>query len=305
MEIKTLRKALAVAVLALTSGYTTQASALPLEPFSFHQSSGFLVDNSLLSTTGNNNIGWYNLASSPMPPTGEFNTLAWGRPVTNAGGGLLAANPFTADPGAGNITTDLSGIRVLGHAGTITTGAALGGGSDWGAWASISTVYHQNRAIDATASFLVSSILQSILTLDHSPEGDIGSNANPVNIGFNETFNAVDTGVCPAGNPLGSLCDDLFTFNLDSFAPISFPFGGHNYEVQFQLGNFSNSFSNYAVNVNPACPDNTCTIWTAENVTSSLDVQARIRQLPEPATLALFGIGLLGLGFAKRRQLKG
>ncbi|MDO8777297.1 MAG: THxN family PEP-CTERM protein, partial [Burkholderiaceae bacterium] len=231
-----------------------------------------------------------------------FNTLAWGVPVTGAGGGPLAADPFTADPGTGNINTDLSAIRVIGHEGSLITGAALGGGSDWGAWESISTVYHQNRAISVNAATLVSSILQSILTLDHDPEGDIGSDSNPVNVGFTETLNS---GGCPSGAPNGTVCDDLFTFDLGSFAPISFLFGGHKYEVRFQLGNFVNSSSNYDVNADPSCPNGTCTIWTGENVTSSLDVQAQIRQLPEPATLALFGIGLLGLGFAKRRQLKG
>lgn len=304
MEIKTLRKALAVGVLALSSGYAMQASALPLEPFSFHQSSGFLVDGTLLSTTGNDNIGWYgSVTTNPPDPFTTFSTLAWGMPVTNGGDGLLTSDPF--GPATGNINTDLSGIRVIGLTGTITTGAAMGGGSDWGAWQSISTVYHQNRTINASAATLLASILQSTLTFDHDPEGNFGSDSNAVSIGFNETFNAVDTGVCPAGAPNGTVCDDLFTFNLGSFAPISFLFGGHTYEVQFQLGNFNNSSSNYDVNADPSCPNGTCTIWTGENVTSSLDVQAQIRQLPEPATLALFGIGLLGLGFAKRRQLKG
>lgn len=300
MKLKTFRRALAVGVLALSSGYAMQASALPLETFSFHQSSGFLVDSTLLSTTGNNNIGWYDLAIVTGTPAGEFNTLAWGVPVTTAGGGVLAVDPFTT--ATGDPDTELSGIRVIGHEGSIITGAALGGGSDWGAWESISTVYHQNRAITAGTGMLVAAVARSILSLDHEPEGIFGSDTNSVNIGFNETLNALP---CLAGAPNGSICDDLFTFNLDSFAPIGFQIGGHAYEVQFQLGNFIDSQSNYDVTANPACPGNTCTIWTAEDVTSSMDVQARIRELPEPATLALFGIGLLGLGFAKRRQFKG
>lgn len=293
-----LRKSLLAGFLVAVAGYSMQASALPLEPFSFHQSSGFQVPP---VGTIPNSIGWYNLPrpSLPLaPPAGTFNTLAWGVPVTAAGGGLLTANPFTPDPGTGNPDTDLSGIRVLGLEGTITTGAALGSGSDWGNWASISTLFHQNRAINVSAGTLLATTIQSVLTLDHSPEGDFFTDADNVAIGFNETFNG---GTCPAGNPNGSICDDLFTFQFGAFNPISFAFGGHSYEVQFQLANFSNSSSNF-----PACaPSGTCTIFTAENVTSSLDVQARIRQLPEPGSLALLSLGLLGLGFAKRRQLNG
>ena len=140
-------------------------------------------------------------------------------------------------------------------------------------------------------------MIKSILTFDHTPEGDITSDTNSVGIGFNETLNVGD---CPAGNPNGSVCDDLFNFNLGTFAPVSFAFGGHTYQVEFQLANFDNSVTNF-----PNCPNGDCTVWTAENVTSSMDVQARIRQVPEPATLTLMGLGLLGLGFAKRRKLNG
>ncbi len=48
-------------------------------------------------------------------------------------------------------------------------------------------------------------------------------------------------------------------------------------------------------------------IWTANNFDASTNVRARFRTtitigVAEPGTLALFGIGLLGLGFAARRR---
>jgi hypothetical protein len=64
--------------------------------------------------------------------------------------------------------------------------------------------------------------------------------------------------------------------------------------AKFQLENFVNS---------AAGPGG---IYTSEEAISSLDVQMslvqRVSEVPEPATLGLFGLGLLGLGIAKRRK---
>jgi len=109
-----------------------------------------------------------------------------------------------------------------------------------------------------------------------------------ITISFVETPNATP---CPSPNPNGSTCDDYFTFTavgLDSLPFIAND--GTNWMVDFRLANLVN-----AVQVGD-------TVYTAESISSNMDVQAMIRQVPEPATLALLGLGLLGLGFAKRRR---
>lgn len=291
MRPNMLLKSLMTGFFVAMSGVAMQASALPLEPFSFHQASGFLVDGTLVGT-GGNNIGWYNVANTPAPPAGEYNTIAWGLPITNAGRGLMGVDPFTVH--TGNSSLDYSGLRVLGHQGTVTTGIDLGNGtSDWGNWVAISTLYHQNHTISSLADTLTNAVIRSVLTFDHTPEGDIHSDTDSIGISFTETLNAVP---CAGPNPNGSICDDFFRFQLGTFAPIGFSLNGHNYQVEFGLGNFVNSATDF-----PTCPGGTCTVWTAENVVSSMDVLARIREVPEPATLALMGLGLLGLGLMRRR----
>ena len=49
----------------------------------------------------------------------------------------------------------------------------------------------------------------------------------------------------------------------------------------------------------------TNTIWTDEKDYSYAKIYASLAKVPEPSVIALFGIGLLGLGFATRRKARG
>lgn len=271
MKSKFLRKATTLAFVSAFAMYSVQASALAL---SFDQDTGFVVDNTLLSNgaTPNNDIVWY--ASTADAPTGTFGTIAWGLPATNSNLGQVGFNPFTTG------TTDdtrYSGLRVVGLNGNITEN-----------WTSISTIYHNNSVISGFASVLASANIYSDLTLG------LGADQNTVAItGFAETTNATP---CPSPNPLGSTCDDRFTFDFSGFDPIIYDDGINRYLVEFQLGNAINASTNF-----PNCPNDSCSVWTRESTLSSIDVQARISEIPEPATLALMGLGLLGLAGLKKR----
>jgi hypothetical protein len=284
MKTKFLSTTLAAALFgALTLG-SMQASAAT---FSFSQHSGFDVSNTWListdATTPNNDIVWYEHSSGQTPVAGTFDTIAWSYPSLNADLGNVAFDPFLTGT---NSNTHYSGLRVSGWDGSVSTGANF---LEYGGWEKISTVYHKNSPINSLAATLASALIYSEL--------NIGSYVDPhaIPITFVETFNYATLGQCLSGAPNGSLCDDLFRFPSGGLDDVFFSAGGLNYQVQFKLDNFNNSVTNYP------CPGPMCTVWTAEGVISDLSIFMRIREIPEPSSLALMGLALLGFGLRGRK----
>lgn len=159
-----------------------------------------------------------------------------------------------------------------------------------GVWSTISTLTHNNIVIPVAANWGPQDIDARFIITDNDGGASVRLDSeDAITINFTETPNVA---VCAGLNPLGSHCDDFFSFTAIGLQSLFFTANdGSKWVVEFQLANLVNAFF-----------DGVDTVYTRESEHSHLDVQARILRVPEPGTLLLTGLALLGLGFSARRK---
>ncbi|MEH8021020.1 THxN family PEP-CTERM protein [Rheinheimera metallidurans] len=171
-----------------------------------------------------------------------------------------------------------SGLDIVSYNGVLDADAG---------WVDTGMITHRNRQVVAGTKTLAELNLFTMFDIVSPFMAQTGS---VFGINFTETFND-QGGYCNPDIQFSTTpCDDYF--NISGIpVPITFTFGGQKYVIEFRLWG--------DVNTGFVIDDNM--LRTAENSDNNLFVQARLVTVPEPATIAVLGLGLLMLSGRRKK----
>jgi hypothetical protein len=178
----------------------------------------------------------------------------------------------------------------------------------------LSTLTHNNAPIDGTSSdFLSEAIISGILSLT----GDFFNSGSDFtaqittlfDIKFKETSNIIgdvsycqnvddngETGPTDTNeHDHGTKCDDRFDYTVDGGSfPVLIPLSISGIDYYLTIFGATDIAGNNVISANR--------FWTEEKTETSVYTFARLAKVPEPASIAILGLGLLGLASSRKRK---
>lgn len=174
--------------------------------------------------------------------------------------------------------------------------------TDGGPSVATSSITHWNNPVDLELDFLDKASLDTTLTL--APNGG-GAALPPLNLSFSvdfkETPNNVSAGSC-AVQPNTGPCPDIFVLSPGTPFSQQFIIGQITYQVDIVtlVGSIADLSDAACTEAGAALGCKGFT--TEENTTTNVQFGFQISQVPEPGTLSLMGLGLVGGAVLRRRK---
>ncbi|MBN7797475.1 THxN family PEP-CTERM protein [Parahaliea mediterranea] len=228
----------------------------------------------------------------PTNPGNEGDAqISWGTSTGQGQSSLVINNPNLSSPNVDGVGPQGEGEVVLVDQGDGTWSSGFVAGT---------SITHNNFPI--TGNSLVSVALTEWFTL--APDGD---NVLPqgtfldtpeFDILFVETPNST-----PCGFPSTSVCDDIFVVLNPVLLNQSFQVGNYLYNIEIQQTGLTPLSPQVCDVVAPELGGQCVGFQTVEGESSTgqFGFVLTAREISEPAMLGLFGLGLLGLGYGRRR----
>lgn len=174
-----------------------------------------------------------------------------------------------------------------------------------------STLIHSNwpQKGSSSDSWLTAMSLQSTLTLlAAAPPAAVGSPPGLPQLNFNILFRETPNSTpCAATSPADNPCNDIFALDGNPFFNQTFAYLGETYFVNIfpiaggSLGVLENDAC-AAVGKGPGCVGFTTEEGKQTQLDFAFTISTRPLGVPEPGILALFALGLVGLGFTVSRR---
>lgn len=255
---------------------SAQAFAAPITSFDFTVGGGFVYDTATCDGGGTCGIQY----SDIDPLSGDYLNITWGTPFPGAGGNTSGLQ----------ITHNPEGYGAL----------QVGGGPQ-----RIGAFSHSNFVLLADGGWMNLVNLTGMFNLLAPDNSPIVAISQLNNLAFHETRNDILPCVDPSPDGNQTECDDVFTTQALAGA-FDFTIGDYIYTFSFgfEAGDGITGIAMTTWDFGDGDVD-VVRIWTAEGGVSTIYTTATIdvRPVPEPSTLALFGLSMLGMGaYARRRK---